>query len=212
MEQKEIKEKLKSILHKHWCKSTAAKDDYYENALNAMEEAYSLNRSVPTAIDIKELKDLFSSVHQLIAGWNATEAQWSEWDKEVYDKLMDFWKRLELLDSTIKLKSVTTTSSTVTKLPTEEDIKRWFQLLVGVSKEAMYEDMNKTFPSTVKQTEWISVESQVELQDFREIENQYFDEDGTAYKNSLSTNIAEKMKNLINTLENEILSIGRHTK
>jgi len=103
MEQTELREQLDEILHKHWCKSTNAKDDYYENALNAMEEAYSLNRSVPTAIDIKELKDLFSSVHQLIAGWNATEAQWSEWDKEVYDKLMDFWKRIDKLHITLSL-------------------------------------------------------------------------------------------------------------
>ena len=29
----------------------------------------------------------------------------------------------------------------------EEDVKRWFQLLVGKSKEAMYEDIAKTLPT-----------------------------------------------------------------
>jgi len=31
------------------------------------------------------------------------------------------------------------------KIPETEDIKRWFQLLVGVSEEAMNEDIIKTF-------------------------------------------------------------------
>jgi uncharacterized membrane protein YfhO len=56
MKQTELREQLKSILHKHWCKSTAAKDDYYENALNAMEEALSLNRSVPKKVTDEDIE------------------------------------------------------------------------------------------------------------------------------------------------------------
>lgn len=31
------------------------------------------------------------------------------------------------------------------RLPTTEDIKRWYQLLVGINKEAMQKDMEATF-------------------------------------------------------------------
>jgi hypothetical protein len=102
MEQTELKEILKRRGALHILNGVRF---YTESSvLAAMKEVVEkLNRSVPTAIDIKELKDLFSSVHQLIAGWNATEAQWSEWDKEVYDKLMDFWKRIDKLHITLSL-------------------------------------------------------------------------------------------------------------
>ena len=30
-------------------------------------------------------------------------------------------------------------------IPNAEDVKRWFQLLVGISEEAMKEDIEKTF-------------------------------------------------------------------
>ncbi len=38
-------------------------------------------------LPLSELKNLLVEINQLIAGWNATEAQWSEWDKEVQAKI-----------------------------------------------------------------------------------------------------------------------------
>jgi|TARA_Y100000310_G_C20704425_1_gene834168 hypothetical protein len=48
-------------------------------------------------------------------------------------------------------------------------------------------------------------ELQYELQEFREIQDQYFDEDGKCYnRHILSTDIAEKMLNLINNLSERV--------
>lgn len=38
-------------------------------------------------LDIDELKQLLSNVSQLIKGWNATESEWSAWDREVADNV-----------------------------------------------------------------------------------------------------------------------------
>lgn len=40
-----------------------------------------------SVLPILELKDLLSETSQLIAGWNATESEWSKWDAEVKEKL-----------------------------------------------------------------------------------------------------------------------------
>lgn len=48
-------------------------------------------------------------------------------------------------------------------------------------------------------------ELQYELDEFREIQDQYFDEDGKCYnRHILSTDIAEKMLNLINNLSERV--------
>lgn len=73
--------------------------------------------------------------------------------------------------------------------------------------EFFEEEIKKYESLLYKENKFLSVESQVELQDFRDVENQYFDENGNAYKHSMSTDFVEQMKNLINKLEDDILSI-----
>lgn len=46
-------------------------------------------------LSLSELKDLLCEIHQLISGWNATEKEWSEWDKEVEQKIYNLQLKLE---------------------------------------------------------------------------------------------------------------------
>ena len=46
-------------------------------------------------LPLSELKDLLVEINQLIAGWNATEAQWSEWDKQVQAKIYQLQLKID---------------------------------------------------------------------------------------------------------------------
>lgn len=50
----------------------------------------------------------------------------------------------------------------------------------------------------------INFDAKYILQEFRELQKDYFDEDGGAYKNSMSTDFCELMLTLINTLELQV--------
>lgn len=43
----------------------------------------------------KDIQDLLCRISQLIQGWNATEAEWSEWDKKVYQEITDMQLNLK---------------------------------------------------------------------------------------------------------------------
>ena len=45
----------------------------------------ALDESLP----LEKLYQLLFEVDQLIGGWNATEIEWSEWDKKVHKKVID---------------------------------------------------------------------------------------------------------------------------
>jgi hypothetical protein len=46
-------------------------------------------------LPLSELKNLLVEINQLIARWNATEAQWSEWDKEVQAKIYQLQLKID---------------------------------------------------------------------------------------------------------------------
>ena len=46
-------------------------------------------------VTLNELKDLLFEMQQLIAGWNATEAEWTEWDQNVKNKILRFQYAIE---------------------------------------------------------------------------------------------------------------------
>jgi hypothetical protein len=58
-----------------------------------------------------------------------------------------------------------------------------------------------------------SFETEYQLQEFREIQSEYFDEDGKAYQApTYKTGALEQMLNLINQLEKELNDNGITTK
>ncbi len=53
-----------------------------------MENGVCLNKK-----EYDELEGLFVDLHQLLAGWHHDNC-WGDWDKEVYDRMISFQKRL----------------------------------------------------------------------------------------------------------------------
>lgn len=47
------------------------------------------------SLSLSELKNLLCNVSQLIQGWNATEAEWTEWDKEVQSKVHELQNKID---------------------------------------------------------------------------------------------------------------------
>ena len=43
---------------------------------------------------VNKWKGVCCDLAQLIQGWNATESEWSEWDKQAYEKLVEMQKEL----------------------------------------------------------------------------------------------------------------------
>jgi hypothetical protein len=54
----------------------------------------------------------------------------------------------------------------------------------------------------------MTFETEYQLQEFREIEKEHFDENGTAYKLLISTHLAERLLKLVNQLESELCTIS----
>lgn len=54
-----------------------------------------LTTNYSSLFQLSELKDLLSDVSQLISGWNATEAEWSEWDKKVHLRVQEFQLKID---------------------------------------------------------------------------------------------------------------------
>lgn len=75
----------------------------YDDAIQAMkdyaaQEVAKFISSKPMLADslpLSELKQTLYEVNTLISGWNATEAEWSEWDKEVQQKVNDLQAKLD---------------------------------------------------------------------------------------------------------------------
>lgn len=74
----------------------------------ATEESYVLEQAIRLAFDrfcanlllsdslpLSELKNLLCNVSQLIQGWNATEAEWTEWDKEVQSEVHELQNKID---------------------------------------------------------------------------------------------------------------------
>lgn len=55
----------------------------------------SSNTVLADSLPLSELKDTLCEVSQLIAGWNATEAQWSKWDEEVKQKVYELQVKID---------------------------------------------------------------------------------------------------------------------
>lgn len=53
------------------------------------------NTILADSLPLSELKDLLCEVSQLIAGWNATEAEWSKWDEEVKQKVYQLQLKID---------------------------------------------------------------------------------------------------------------------
>lgn len=53
------------------------------------------NTMLADSLPLSELKDLLCEVSQLIAGWNATEAEWSKWDEEVKQKVYQLQLKID---------------------------------------------------------------------------------------------------------------------
>lgn len=58
-------------------------------------ETYRLVTELPQNLSLSELKNLLHEVSLLIAGWNATEVEWSLWDKQVNSKVSQLRLKLE---------------------------------------------------------------------------------------------------------------------
>ena len=59
------------------------------------EQSNNDNVLLADSLPLSELKDLLCEVSQLIAGWNATEAQWSKWDEEVKQKVYELQVKID---------------------------------------------------------------------------------------------------------------------
>ena len=55
----------------------------------------SSNTMLADSLPLSELKDTLCWVSQLIAGWNATEAEWSKWDEEVKQKVYELQLKID---------------------------------------------------------------------------------------------------------------------
>lgn len=68
-------------------------------------------------------------------------------NKQDYESLMV--KMKELADASKREVKVVSKNfvkpDVIRRLPTTEDVKRWYQLLVGINEEAMQKDMEATF-------------------------------------------------------------------
>ena len=65
---------------------------------NAYEQLHQhfVSGSLPSdSLSLAELKNLLCNVSQLIQGWNATEAEWTEWDKEVQSKVHELQNKID---------------------------------------------------------------------------------------------------------------------
>ena len=61
-----------------------------------MEHQQEKNKTnVIGELQLSELKNLLCNVSQLIQGWNATEAEWTEWDKEVQSKVHELQNKID---------------------------------------------------------------------------------------------------------------------
>lgn len=65
--------------------------DVVADVVNKISAYHMLADSLP----LSELKQTLYEVNTLIAGWNATEAEWSEWDKEVQNKVNKLQAKLD---------------------------------------------------------------------------------------------------------------------
>jgi hypothetical protein len=59
------------------------------------EKSDNANVLLADSLPLSELKDLLCEVSQLIAGWNATEAEWSKWDEEVKQKVYELQLKID---------------------------------------------------------------------------------------------------------------------
>jgi len=76
-----------------WSKSIDVRSEDYSQIV---DESVFINKEQPkTNLSLSELKDLLSNVNQLIEGWNATEAEWTEWDKQVHSKVYEMQLKLD---------------------------------------------------------------------------------------------------------------------
>lgn len=74
----------------------ATKEGYVlENAIRLTFDKFCANLLLADSLPLSELKDLLCSVSQLIQGWNATESEWTEWDKEVQSKVHELQSKIE---------------------------------------------------------------------------------------------------------------------
>lgn len=53
------------------------------------------NAVLADSLPLSELKDLLVEIQQLIAGWNATEKEWSKWDEEVKQKIYQLQLKID---------------------------------------------------------------------------------------------------------------------
>lgn len=72
-------------------KATEKCNELFETEVKNISSDAVLADSLP----LSELKQTLYEVNTLIAGWNATEAEWSEWDKEVQQKVNELQLKLD---------------------------------------------------------------------------------------------------------------------
>lgn len=96
-----------------------------QQGFNSFDDAKEFSDRINSALsqhvqsELSELKneisDLLSLVAQLIQGWNATEQEWSEWDREVYNKVVEMQFKVHKEELTEALNKVSQTESKTEK-------------------------------------------------------------------------------------------------
>lgn len=70
-----------------------------EHAIRLTFDRFCANLLLADSLPLSELKNLLCNVSQLIQGWNATEAEWTEWDKEVQTKVHELQVKIDGLSA-----------------------------------------------------------------------------------------------------------------
>jgi len=84
-----MKEKIIDILERHYFGRNQIESRCADELLDLF--------GVIETLSMQELKDILCNTAQLIAGWNATESEWTDWDSQVYKKITDLQIKLDKL-------------------------------------------------------------------------------------------------------------------
>lgn len=86
-----------SVDYSFACQRSIEDEDKCEEQCDHCREYYSplQKPNVSGELQLSELKNLLCNVSQLIQGWNATEAEWTEWDKEVQSKVHELQNKID---------------------------------------------------------------------------------------------------------------------